>query len=44
LDLEERIIQLLANLNAINPEKALEIGALRENLKISDDEAELAFI
>ena len=38
MDLEERIIQLLANLNAVRLDKALEIKALEENLK-ADDEA-----
>jgi hypothetical protein len=37
LDLEERIIQLLANLNAVRPDKALEKKALKENLKTDDD-------
>lgn len=40
MDLEERIIQLLANLNAIYPEKALEIKALKENLKADDETIE----
>ncbi|MGQ9468284.1 MAG: hypothetical protein ACUVTD_00385 [Nitrososphaerales archaeon] len=37
MNLEERIIQLLANLNAVKPEKALEIRALKENLKADDE-------
>jgi predicted transcriptional regulator len=37
LDLEERIIQILANLNAVRPEKALEVEAIKENLKVENE-------
>lgn len=37
MDLEERIIQILANLNAVRPEKALEVKAIKENLKVENE-------
>ena len=37
MDLEERIIQILANLNAVRPEKALEVEAIKENLKVENE-------
>jgi predicted transcriptional regulator len=37
LDLEERIIQILANLNAVRPEKALEVEAIKDNLKVENE-------
>lgn len=37
MNLEERVIQLLANFNAVNPRRALETKALKENLEANDE-------
>lgn len=36
MDLEERIIQLLANLNAVRSEKALDIETLKKNIEVEN--------
>jgi len=41
LNIEERIIQLLANLNAIRLEKALDIMALKDVIKAKDEDVAL---
>ncbi|MGQ9719171.1 MAG: hypothetical protein ACUVWK_04970 [Nitrososphaerales archaeon] len=38
LNIEEKIIQLLANLNAIGLEKALDIMALKDIIKAKDED------
>ncbi|NWG09336.1 MAG: hypothetical protein HXX80_03335 [Nitrososphaerales archaeon] len=38
MNIEERIIQLLANLNAIRLEKALDIMALKDIIKAKDED------
>ncbi|MEM3437810.1 MAG: hypothetical protein QXP55_04690 [Nitrososphaerales archaeon] len=37
MDIKERIIQLLANLNAVRFEKALDVETLKENLKVESE-------
>ncbi|MEM3383134.1 MAG: hypothetical protein QXL52_01380 [Nitrososphaerales archaeon] len=36
LDIKERMIQLLANLNAVSFDKALDVETLKENLKLEN--------